>query len=234
LYQFKLITTAFFSVLILNRSLTRQQWGAIGILAVGVMIVQTSSSSPLSGSSEVEAKPISTKGMMAVGSACMLSGFAGVWFEMLLKQTGKHAASLWVRNVQLATFSLPLALGKLWLADRETVQELGFFSGYTSLVFLTIFMGSAGGLIVAVVVKYADNILKGFAASISAVVVTVISMLVPAFKFVPEPTFFVGGAVVFVAAYVYGTASTAAAAAATAKKLPTVTIREASVSPNPQ
>ena len=44
------------------------------------------------------------------------------------------------------------------------------------LVITAIACQSAGGLIVAVVVKYADNILKGFATSISIVISAIASV----------------------------------------------------------
>lgn len=201
LNQFKLITTAFFSVLILGRKLSTRQWGAVALLACGVMVVQSSTSK---GSASGDAAPMSTRGLTAIMGACALSGFAGVWFERMLKQTGVNAASLWLRNVQLASCALPLAALKVWYSDGETIMRDGFFVGYTPLVILTVLLGSAGGLLVAVVVKYTDNIMKGFAASISAVLSTVISMNVPAFGFRPQPSFFFGAAIVFTSAYVYG------------------------------
>ena len=57
-----------------------------------------------------------------------------------------------------------------YASDGDAIQEKGFFFGYNNLVWLNIFVQSAGGLIVAVVIKYADNILKGFATSIAIVV----------------------------------------------------------------
>ena len=47
---------------------------------------------------------------------------------------------------------------------------LGFFFGYTPVVWLKIVIQAAGGLLVALVIKYADNILKGFATSIAIIV----------------------------------------------------------------
>ena len=46
------------------------------------------------------------------------------------------------------------------LNAREIVFERGFFHGYDGLVATVVFLQAAGGLLVAAVVKYADNILK--------------------------------------------------------------------------
>ncbi|KAL5970777.1 UDP-N-acetylglucosamine transporter [Taenia solium] len=45
----------------------------------------------------------------------------------------------------------------------------GFFRGYNLFVIIVIALQSLGGLCVAVVIKYADNILKVFATSISII-----------------------------------------------------------------
>jgi UDP-sugar transporter A1/2/3 len=47
------------------------------------------------------------KGFMAVTAACLTSGLAGVYFEMVLKGS---KADLWTRNIQLSLFSLIPAL----------------------------------------------------------------------------------------------------------------------------
>lgn len=58
----------------------------------------------------------------------------------------------------------------VYLSDYDKIKQKGFFFGYNSIVWLNIIIQSSGGLIVAVVIKYADNILKGFATSIAIIV----------------------------------------------------------------
>lgn len=70
-------------------------------------------------------------------------------------------ASIWLRNVQLGAFGFFLGLIGVWQQDGAAVTESGFFQGYSMLVWTVITVNAAGGLIIAVVVKYADNILKG-------------------------------------------------------------------------
>lgn len=41
-------------------------------------------------------------GLMAVLIACFSSGFAGVYFEKILKETKQ---SVWIRNIQLGKFN---------------------------------------------------------------------------------------------------------------------------------
>lgn len=64
-----------------------------------------------------------------------------------------------------------------------------------------ILLQAIGGLIVAVVVKYADNILKGFAASFSIVTACILSYFI--FDFKPSLLFIVGASMVIVSMYLY-------------------------------
>jgi UDP-sugar transporter A1/2/3 len=58
-----------------------------------------------SDSQELNSKDLSTGsqfvGLMAVLTACFSSGFAGVYFEKILKETKQ---SVWIRNIQLGKF----------------------------------------------------------------------------------------------------------------------------------
>lgn len=97
----------------------------------------------------------------------MLSGLAGVYFEKILKES-HTPASLWVRNVQLSFYSLfpALFLGVMFI-DGEEIAKYGFFVGYNWVVWAAIGLQALGGVVVAMVVSYADNIAKNFATSIS-------------------------------------------------------------------
>lgn len=137
-------------------------------------------------------------GLVAVVISCLSSGFAGVYFEKILKGS---SASVWVRNVQLGIFGTALGLLGLWWNDGAAVAERGFLFGYTGMVWCVIFNQAFGGLLVAVVVKYADNILKGFATSFSIVVSTVMSIYL--FGFHVDLLFTAGAGLVIGAVYMY-------------------------------
>ena len=55
------------------------------------------------------------------------------------------------------------------------IEEKGFFYGYDLFVWYLVALNACGGLIVAVVVKYADNILKGFACSMAIIITCILS-----------------------------------------------------------
>ena len=46
------------------------------------------------------------------------------------------------------------------LNDLDSVVSGGFFQGYNSIVVVLVLLQAFGGLVVAIAVKYADNILK--------------------------------------------------------------------------
>ncbi|KAJ1342140.1 hypothetical protein BSLG_003267 [Batrachochytrium salamandrivorans] len=207
-YQMKIITTALFSVWLLSKSLSLLKWISLGILTIGIAIVQLAGKSTTSTKgaavdptittdTELDLTAISSTdrflGLVAVTIACLLSGLAGVWFEKVLKGT---KASLFLRNVQLSLFSVisGVIFGVI-LVDGAAVAEA--FSGIQCVGMAAILCQAVGGLIVAVVVKYADNILKGFATSIAIILSSVASVFI--FNFEITMSFMFGSGLVLYA-----------------------------------
>merc|ERR1740130_2047927 len=86
----------------------------------------------------------------------------------------------------------------------ERVAEDGFFYGYTSTTLFNIAVQGGGGLMIAVVIKYADNILKNFSTAISIIVSSVYSWLFMGFQL--SYLFVVGVGLVNYAVWLYGKA----------------------------
>ena len=110
---------------------------------------------------------------------------------------------MWLRNVQLGMYGIVIGLIGMWIKDGEKIQESGFFTGYTTLVWLVVYNQAFGGLLVAVVVKYADNILKGFATSLAIILSCFVSVFF--FSFQLNLQFIFGAGLVISAVYLYGT-----------------------------
>ncbi|XP_033942022.1 UDP-galactose translocator-like [Pseudochaenichthys georgianus] len=197
-YQLKILTTALFSVMMLRKSLSRVQWVSLLLLFAGVAVVQVQQEGKKEEAVSDGTNQNYTMGLVAVVISCLSSGFAGVYFEKILKGT---SASVWMRNVQLGLFGITLGMLGLWWNDGDAIAERGFFFGYTGMVWCVIFNQAFGGLLVAVVVKYADNILKGFATSFSIIVSTVTSIYL--FGFHVDLLFTVGAGLVIGAVYMY-------------------------------
>ncbi|KAI1891630.1 hypothetical protein AGOR_G00145760 [Albula goreensis] len=199
-YQLKILTTALFSVSMLGRRLGVYQWLSLLILMAGVALVQWPSESP----GAVEQKQMSAGsqfvGVIAVLVACCSSGFAGVYFEKILKETKQ---SVWVRNIQLGLFGMVFGLMGVFVYDGDRVRESGMFQGYNQLTWTVVALQALGGLVIAAVIKYADNILKGFATSLSIILSTLISYFWLE-DFEPTSVFFFGAMLVIIATFLYG------------------------------
>ncbi|KAL0580353.1 hypothetical protein V5O48_001690 [Marasmius crinis-equi] len=212
-YQMKILTTAAFSVVLLRKKLTSTKWLALFFLAIGVGIVQIQTSS---GHEAPKNTPVGSahdsaplhihvmsplKGFAAVTAACFTSGLAGVYFEMVLKNS---KADLWVRNVQLSLFSIIPALLPILFSTPTSPNE-GFLSGllknFGSWAWATVAIQVFGGLITAIVIKYSDNILKGFATSLSIILSFLASVVL--FNFQITPSFIIGASTVLSATWMY-------------------------------
>lgn len=111
-----------------------------------------------------------SKGFFAAITASLISGFTGVYFEKLIKES-RVSVSLWTRNAQLSFFSLfPIVLLGVWCKDGAAIAQHGFFVGYGPTVWATIGLQALGGILVAICITYADNVAKNLAASFSIVV----------------------------------------------------------------
>ncbi|XP_072017358.1 UDP-galactose translocator-like isoform X2 [Amphiura filiformis] len=200
-YQLKILTTALFSVIMLRRSLSVTQWVSLVILFAGIATVQVQPNDPTKRASEkVNTEQSAMIGLCAVVVSCLFSGFAGVYFEKILKSSTQQS-SVWLRNIQLGLFGTIIGLITMVFKDGPNVMEKGFFFAYTNYVWAVVCLQAGGGLIVALVVKYADNILKGFATSVSIIISTVASVYL--FQFQINAQFLVGSSLVIVAVYLY-------------------------------
>merc|ERR1711963_1184883 len=89
-----------------------------------------------------------------------------------------------------------------FIKDGTDIASNGFFFGYDLFVVYLVGMNATGGLLVAVVVKYADNILKGFACSLAIIITCVVSVF--AFGFQLSFQFCTGAALVIASVFLYG------------------------------
>ena len=209
--QTKTLFTAFFFVKILGQRLRTRQWVALGLLTAGVGLVQleeVASAAPIGTAalripigatwsrSALTFSAITSNaavGVLAVLASSLLSGFANIYFEKVLKQAEcefddscdldgarTEAMSLWLRNVQLAIFSIPQAAILLLASSRSraVIAEYGVLAGFTPAVWCVTVLTAGGGLLIAAVVKYADNVLKTYATAVAIVLTCIINTAV--------------------------------------------------------
>lgn len=193
--SFKIIPTAIFAVWLLGQHLSCMQWSSLPVLVVGVTLVTLNKSSDggVDGGNWL-------LGMTASSFSGLSSAYAGVYFEKYVK--GKHSASLWVRNLQLSLYGLPLSIAYALIKDQGAIVSRGMMQGFTWLTWAVVWCQVFGGLIVGMVVKYADNILKNFANAVSVILTVVLS--IPLFGLIPSINFLLGVAVVLLSVFMYG------------------------------
>ncbi|XP_051252724.1 solute carrier family 35 member A3b isoform X2 [Dicentrarchus labrax] len=199
-YQLKILTTALFSVSMLGKRLASYQWLSLLFLMAGVTLVQWPTESEGDSEQKILSAGSQFVGLMAVLTACVSSGFAGVYFEKILKETKQ---SVWVRNIQLGLFGFVFGLVGMIVYDGPRVRQSGMFQGYSTITCTVVVLQALGGLVIAMVIKYADNILKGFATSLSIIVSALISYFLLE-DFNPTGVFFLGSLLVIAATFLYG------------------------------
>lgn len=181
-YQGKLLTTALVSVVLLNRRYNMKQWICLTTLGFGVAAVVLGETKAKDDAPQELNDQNMIVGLIAVSISCLSSALAGVYFEKVLKKVSNDddstipPPSLWMRNVQLAFFSVVVAYLKRLGSDDED-NLLPFFHGFNSAVWTLVACQAGGGLLVAAVIKYADNVLKGLATGVAVVVSTICSMI---------------------------------------------------------
>eukprot|EP00558_Chaetoceros_sp_UNC1202_P002977 CAMPEP_0197234280 /NCGR_PEP_ID=MMETSP1429-20130617/2060_1 /TAXON_ID=49237 /ORGANISM="Chaetoceros sp., Strain UNC1202" /LENGTH=387 /DNA_ID=CAMNT_0042692645 /DNA_START=83 /DNA_END=1246 /DNA_ORIENTATION=+ len=159
--QLKILTTATFSTLMLNRKYSWTKWRALLTLIIGVLLFSEPvwNKAGILQSSDDDGNVI--LGTLAVLTEVTLSGFASIYFEKVVKTDPEgQNLNIWERNFQLALGSFPVYLGFILVGNGGKL-----FNGWSKVTFVLALLGAAGGLLVALSIKYGDAILKTLATT---------------------------------------------------------------------
>ena len=96
-------------------------------------------------------------GVLAVTLDSLLSGLATVYFEKVLKTT---KLTVWDRNLQLAFYSMLIYVP--WSVIDNPANP---FKGWSAVTVIVALLGAIGGILVAMVIKYADGLAKNLATA---------------------------------------------------------------------
>jgi len=161
--QCKILTTALFSMIFLERQISRARWRSLCCLVCGVVTItqfslQENARKHATDQLETQEKDVYEfcVGTAAVLLEVTLSGFCSIYFEKVVKSK-KVQLTVFDRNVQLATYSIILYLPNFFWE--------GFFRHWSYMTVLVSILGAAGGILVALSVRYADAIMKSIATS---------------------------------------------------------------------
>eukprot|EP00729_Bicosta_minor_P000371 gene371-34369_t len=193
--QLKILTTAFFSVVLLGREISRMQWFALVLLMCGVAIFHSKSSSD---DAEAESSPAEEGGGgNSVGDGVGGGGDALGGREIASEIAKESYMDTTIPSVFIqfevldgicpplfkvslscsnAGFSLVFASTAVYSKDYEQVAEGGLLQGFTPIVWSLIMFQSCGGLLVAAVTKYLDSIIKNYAGALAVSVTGAISI----------------------------------------------------------
>jgi UDP-sugar transporter A1/2/3 len=185
--QSKVIFAAVFAVLLLGRGLGAARWSAICLLAVGLMLVESSApfwprpsqaipepTADNSNGLRLADDVARSRGLLALAALCALSGLAGTLTEMLLKDPC-ISSSLWTRNLFMSLFSLPIAAAAVAVTDWDAVRSGRLLVGFGAWPAGIVCLGALGGVVTSVALRYADNLLKSFAVGISIVLAVLLA-----------------------------------------------------------
>lgn len=190
--QLKTLASAGFMVALLGRRLKPLQWIALVVLTAGISAVQLASVPPARPENYANgSRTLYFLGVTAVIMASLTSGFAGVYLEKIFKtgmsreavddvEPGTQKSSsashhliddLAAANLRLGFFSIPFAVTSS-LATSCGPGASGCWTAaikWPALAWFSVLNSAAGGIFVALTIKYLDNIIKSFAMTSSIV-----------------------------------------------------------------
>jgi len=151
-------------------------------------------------------------GMLMLLTACCCSSFAGIFTEMLFKRVGvagqsQEKTSLWLQNMQMSTYTMVVLVFSFIYETRQQLTTADSFTGlvfrgFTVWAWAVVVINAIGGLLVALVIKYADNILRGFSSALATINSTLLAVV--CFGFQVGGGFLLGTAMVIGSAMLYG------------------------------
>lgn len=204
--QLKVLSTAVFSVTFLNRRLHRVQWIALVILVIGVSLAHmpAKSACPTSVAAAATPEPVGAErhawvGISAVCLLTLLSGFAGVYQERIVKRNME--LSIHYLNIQMACLSVATNVISVLVQDGLALWHRGFFAGFTALTVAVVVVQSVGGLLVSLVIRHASNLAKSYVVSVAIFATGGISFLFLDFQ--PDLSFALGAALVVCSVLLY-------------------------------
>mmetsp|Transcript_25296 Transcript_25296/g.38239 ORF Transcript_25296/g.38239 Transcript_25296/m.38239 type:complete len:385 (+) Transcript_25296:114-1268(+) len=170
--QTKILTTATFSCIMLGREYSWARWRAMVSLMLGVLLFTEPIWNQVTGNRIQEGGNVII-GTMAVLTEVVLSGFASIYFEKVIKSDPEQLG-IWERNFQLALGSIPVYMAFIVSNGGD---EAGYFGGWSKLALVLSLLGAAGGLLVALSIKHGDSILKTLATTGAIIISSLLDYL---------------------------------------------------------
>ena len=176
----KIVTTAFLFKVIMKKELTARKWLAICLLTVGSGVNSyTALTAKSSSLSEIH---VSVQGLIMLACYCFISGFSGVYSEFVYKKDS--AVSVHYQNALLYAFGTALNAG-FWVFEVSKEHEnqnshasLYILNGYSGYTWMLVMSQALCGLVMSVIMKYLNNMVRVFVVATAPLVTTVLAYFV--------------------------------------------------------
>ena len=177
----KTVFTALLFRAVLCRVLSLTKWAAIVTLACGAASSQLQQACAAGSHDDygpgLELSNAETvMGIVGTALSSLLSSFAGVYSEMLLKKDAQlHSINL--QNALLYSWGVVFNSIGLVIFEGTEVYNRGLLHGYNAWTWALLFNNSVAGLTISAVLKYTNNIVRVFAHTGAMVITATIGVL---------------------------------------------------------
>ncbi|KAI3636082.1 hypothetical protein MIR68_005963 [Amoeboaphelidium protococcarum] len=183
-------STAILMFFLLSRPIYRTQWFAIIFQCLGLVMFQWD---PCVG------KPLHAPYLyLALCMAVSITTISSVWNDFLLKNV-----PISLNSFNAIMYGFGVLLNFCFYIHDAYKGWPSFFTGYTGGAWLVVFCNSIIGIVITLVYKYGDALVKTFASSITAVLLMVISSIF--FGLHSTLITWLSGMIVIIATYMYAT-----------------------------
>ena len=174
LCNFKIFTTAIMYYLIMGKMLSKMKWISllllflagvfylIGNLKSSVVPLIRHQNTTIVSSYAMETY-ITDTGVLMMIIYCLISGLTGVYTEFILK--ANLSDSLFLQNIYLYTYGSIFNL--LTYIFEQPDHKQGFFVGFNIFTWIIIVTQIYNGLIMSILMKYSNNIVKLFVVALA-------------------------------------------------------------------
>jgi len=191
LVNLKIFTTGVLFRIFMGKELSSMQWAALVLLMIGCATSQLSTKTE-----QIFAIPI--QGILICVVLSILSAAAGIATEYIMKKTPLKADPLHTQNMHLYFYGIIFnAMGYV----LEGNPASGMFDGYNFTAILVIMSYSVTGLIISVIMRYADNMVKIYSVAVSMILTMLISIFL--FSYVPTTQLLFGIIIITISILMY-------------------------------
>ena len=210
--QCKILTTAFFSVIIVGRRYSAKKWLAMALLVVGVVwysqpgLLDTHKKELRHSNNPIIGPNIVLLGYAAIIVGVILSGLGSVIFEKIVKIDSKQF-TIWERNFQLAFVSIFVFLVFVAVEGGGPTGQVG--TGWSMMAVLLALTASISGLVISMTLFHCNAELKCISSAMGVLLNSVLDHVL--FGGPLTITMLFATMVVFLALYIYSSERTSSA-----------------------